>query len=211
MSTVTSNNFLIQGKKRESEKRSSKKALRNNQIAGVIYSKGKNVPIYFNRNEFDAMIKEINPNSLIDIKVDDESYVTFIKELTYFPGKNAIEHIDFYNVEQGKKIKVRVPLEWIGFPVGISKGGLIRRFSNNLFVECNSDKIPSTIKVDIASLDIGMALYVRDLQVGSDVDILDSSDKAIIGVVKTSKSKSAEEATTTEENKTEAKEEEAKK
>ena len=186
--------FELVAWEREEAKKSSKKAIRNKEVVGVVYNKKLNIPIKIKRREFDKVFNKINSNSVIDLKIADKSYPAIIKELSYFPKNQLVEHVDFYAIPEKGKINIKIPVEWVGLPIGISKGGIIRKFANNLFVACSANEIPESIKVDISHLDINMGIYLRDLTLEEGIVPLESPDKSIVSVVRTSKMKSSEEA-----------------
>ena len=64
-----------------------------------------------------------------------------------------------------------VPLSFSGRSRGEEKGGIVEHLLRELVIECFPEKIPSTIEVDITSLDIGDSLQVKDLKVSSDITI----------------------------------------
>ena len=197
-------NFELIAEKRERSRKSSKKAIRSREVVGVIYNKKLNIPIKLKRQEFDRVFNKVNSNSIIDLKILGETYPVFIKDLSFFPRNQLVEHVDFYAIPSKGDISIKIPIEWVGLPIGIAKGGIIRRFSDKLFVLCSAEKIPQSIKVDISDLDINMGLYLRDLSLAEGIKALESLDKAIVSVVRTSKTKSAEEAKATEKDKKDA-------
>ncbi len=192
---MTIQTFELVAQKRVSQvKNSSKKAVVSQEIVGVVYNKKTNIPIIFNRHDFNKIFNKMNSNSLINLKIGEESYTTIIKEIAYFPKNRFVEHIDFYHLPKDELISVKVPIEFQGLPVGIAKGGLMRKFSNALFIKCKAEEIPDKINIDISHLDISMNLYLRDLDKQDSFSFLESSDKALISIVRTSKSKSTEDA-----------------
>jgi hypothetical protein len=83
-----------------------------------------------------------------------------------------------------RKIRVEVPLVLTGESAGVkSKGGILEQPLRQLFVECLPLNIPDRIAVDVASLDIGDAIHVRDLTVGEGVRILEDAARVVASVV----------------------------
>ena len=52
----------------------------------------------------------------------------------------------------------------------------------SITIEALPDKIPSNIEIDIAKLEVGMELKIKDLAVNKDYTIVDNVDKVIVRI-----------------------------
>ncbi len=105
-----------------------------------------------------------------------------LKEVQTDPVGGGLLHADFLEISMERKIRVEVPLDLDGVPVGKAKGGLVEWHLREVAVECLPLAIPQGIRVDISALDIGDALHVRDLPVPEGVRVLGDGGRAVVAV-----------------------------
>lgn len=174
---------------REKQKNSVRKNLRSENIPGTIYGKSFSNPssIFVDRKNFEKVFKDIQPNSLIDIKYKDKSYKALLKDYSFHLKKDILSHIDLQIVQDKEKVKLQIPFKVSGRAKGITKGGTLYTYSDSIKVKCLVKDIPSEIVKDITELDVGEVIYLNDLESDSQVEYLDASDKALVSVVLSSR------------------------
>ncbi|MEM9737600.1 MAG: 50S ribosomal protein L25 [Bacteroidota bacterium] len=168
MKTIT-----INALRRDTSGKKSAKKLRNQGfIPGVIYGsqEGKDFPIHFV-----VAIDEIHPLSyqtcFIDLKIGQKSYTCILQEKQIHPVSDSPLHIDLLAISSAKKVKMDIPVIFTGKSTGVLKGGLLVRKMRKVRVEADMQAIPETIEVDIAHLDLGQSVRVREI-VAQDFTIL---------------------------------------
>lgn len=105
-----------------------------------------------------------------------------LKEVQTDPVWGGVLHADFLEISMERKIRVEVPLELDGVPVGKTKGGLVEWHLREVAVECLPLAIPQAIRVDISELDVGDALHVSDLPVPEAVRVLGDGGRTVVSV-----------------------------
>ena len=74
-----------------------------------------------------------------------------LKELQRDPVRGGPLHVDFLEVSMKRKIKVQVPLQFVGEPTGVkNKGGFLEHHLREVTVECLPDAIPEQIRIDVS-------------------------------------------------------------
>lgn len=183
--------FIITAQSRDKGiKNASKKAFRNHQIVGVLYSYKENFPILFDRHDFEKMVPKIRSNTLLKVKVGDEEKTAFIKDYSFFLKNHRIQHVDFQEIVPGRSVNIYIPLEYSGVPVGVSKGGFVQIFARSIRVKCDSQKIPETIKIDLSNVDINQSIYLKEISPMEGVKYLESPDLTLVSVAISSRKKS---------------------
>lgn len=93
-------------------------------------------------------------------------------------------HVDFYQVDMDKKIKVEVPVVVVGQSPALKlKENFLAHEMNSLFVECLPGQIPSRIAVDISPLmEAGQAVHVKDIKLGEGINIVSNPDQAVVKI-----------------------------
>lgn len=185
--------------KRTSVGKNPLKALRKEGlIPAVMYGHSENTLFSVDENEFNKKFKTISENTIIDLKEGKSVYHVLIKDFDEDVLKGKILHIDFYEVEKGKKLHTTVPVHFEGNSVGVKLGGNLEHVLHEVQVECLPKDIPAEILVNIDDLDVGQSIHVSDLTAIKGVKLLASPDQVVTHVTKAS-SASAEETEEVEE------------
>ena len=141
-------------------------------VPAVIYgSKDKAEPLQVSRRDINAMLSHAaGENILVELEIAGKSRLALVQEVQHAPLGNAILHIDFHAVSMDEVIQADVPLEPIGIANGVKNmGGLLEQNLRSLAIECLPRDLPDVITVDVAALNIGDAIHVREIQLPSGV------------------------------------------
>ncbi|HPS52426.1 MAG TPA: hypothetical protein PLK08_02640, partial [Phycisphaerae bacterium] len=101
-------------------------------------------------------------------------------------GALADRHIR-ENVAMTRKMRVTIPVIFIGEAVGVTQGGgILEHVLRELEVECLPGDLVDSIPVDITQLALGGRLLVRDMQIPAKITVLTSGDQpvAIVSIPK---------------------------
>ena len=92
-------------------------------------------------------------------------------------------HADFYIVDMAKKLRVDVPLEFIGESEAVKSGGILVKVLHALEVEVLPKDLPHTISVDISKIkNVGESIFVKDIKVPAGVTILANIKETVVMV-----------------------------
>ncbi|TSA57440.1 50S ribosomal protein L25 [bacterium] len=163
-------------------------------IPAVVYKRAeKAIPLAVNeRNLFSTLHTSAGENVIIALEIfsqeksekPDMEKTVIIKEVQYHPIKRKILHIDFQEIALTEKITVEIPIETKGEPVGVkSDGGILDHPIKELNIECLPTDIPEKIYVNVENLKIGDAIRVKDLDIPSNITVLDDPEQAVVSVV----------------------------
>jgi large subunit ribosomal protein L25 len=182
----------------------SKKLRKQGKIPAIIYGPGiDSLPIAVNFNEFEKVYNRYKGETVLYLlevsNGETQKYQCILKEFQRDPVTDRFIHLDFYAVSAENVLEIEVPIEFVGRPVGLTKGGILEVFLHELTVECLPTAIPDKIVVDISHLDLGDSLHVRDIKVPEGVKIKDRPEETVCTVVAEEEEKveGAEETTTT--------------
>ena len=135
-------------------------------VPAVIYgAKDKAEPLQVSRRDINAMLSHAaGENILVELEIAGKSRLALVQEVQHAPLGNAILHIDFHAVSMDEVIQADVPLEPIGIANGVKNmGGLLEQNLRTLAIECLPRDLPDLISVDVAALNIGDAIHVREI------------------------------------------------
>src|SRR4030042_1907547 len=138
----------------------------------------------------DALVKihrDKKDHAFIKLLIDDGGKKTIeklslIKELQVQPLTGKFYHADFYEVDMKHKLTVEVSLRFVGKPVGADNGGELQHIKREVKVSCLPADLPDHIDVDVAGLDIGDSMKIKELTIPQGITILDSPDSAVAAV-----------------------------
>ncbi len=174
--------ITINAAPREAGKKGSKSVRRAGNVPCVLY--GHNVePVTFQVPEL-ALKPLIFTSELhvAHIEMEGEAWDCVMKAIDFHPVTDRPIHADFLVLQRGEAVTLTVPVQFHGTPVGQKEGGDTQLLLHEIQVNCLPKDIPSHIDVDIANLQIGDAIHVRDLDVPG-VTIVESPDKTVVSVV----------------------------
>ncbi len=106
-----------------------------------------------------------------------------LKEVQRTPVSGEILHVDFYEVDLNKPLRVMVALRFVGRAAGIADGGILSPLERQVEVECLPLEIPEAIDVDVAPLKIHDVMHVSALSFAGNVRPIFDSDYPIVTVL----------------------------
>jgi large subunit ribosomal protein L25 len=174
---------------------------RDGRIPAVLYGpKTEPNTISIGARDLDNILKRGSiGRSIISLEIDgvEGTKATMVKEMQSHPVSRDILHIDFYEVDMTRKIKVNVPVTTTGKSAGVELGGMLQIIRRELEVYCLPNKIPQAITIDITDLEIGDSVHVNDIETEGDVEIPHEVDFTVLTIL--SPKKAEEEAEEIEE------------
>jgi len=149
---------------------------RQGKIPAVLYGpKTEPIILSVEIKDIEQILKQGNiGQALINLMIQNGKAITkpaMIKELQTHPVSGKFLHIDFYEIDMQRKIRVGVPVVTKGKSKGVELGGMLQIIRRELEVLCLPTEIPDTIEVDVTDLDIGDSLHVNEIQLEGDIEI----------------------------------------
>jgi large subunit ribosomal protein L25 len=165
----------------------AKRLRRDGKLPGVFYGpKAQTVPLEVDRKDFMSRVADLEGSHLIRIKSGSPllaDKVALVKEMQFHPVTGEVLHADFYEVDLSAKIRVKVPLHFVGKAVGVVRGGILQPIVREVEVECLPMDIPEFFNVEVSELDIGDSLHVTELVMPEGVVAASESDLTLVTVV----------------------------
>jgi large subunit ribosomal protein L25 len=129
-------------------------------------------------------------NSIFDLEItgsttpDGKKTKAMIVDWQYEPIKGNLIHIDLKRIALDKVMRVEVPIQLTGIPVGVkTQGGILDQVLREVEIECLPGDIPSHIDVDVSNLGFGDVLRVADLPHSDKLKFLSDEDSTVAHVV----------------------------
>ncbi len=155
------------------------------QLPAVLYGPGaETVLLSVNISDFDQVLKKSGASQLLLNLViqDSETYTrsAMVKELQTHPVSRNFLHVDFYEIAMDRKIKVKVPIVTTGMAKGVELGGVLQIIRREIEVLCLPFEVPESFEIDIADLDIGDSIHVRDISQEGEIEFLEDENFTVV-------------------------------
>jgi large subunit ribosomal protein L25 len=119
---------------------------------------------------------------VLDLHTEGKAENVLIREVQWDHLGEDVLHVDFIRVSRDERIHISIPLEIKGIAPGVTGGGVLDQPIHTLHVECLALAIPGSVRVNINELQIGAAIYVKDLKVPEGVVVLDDPEAIVVQI-----------------------------
>jgi len=160
------------------------------RVPAILYGSGTAQALELNGREIaEALHGSSSESVLVDLMVETEGGATtkkmaLIREVQHDPLRDTIEHVDFHQVEENKKLRVEVPVHEIGEAVGVrTGGGILDHALRALRVECLPKDLPERIDVDVSALEVGQSIHVGEVKLPAGVAVLNAKELPVFMVL----------------------------
>ena len=159
------------------------------QVPAVLYGpKTEPVLLSVNKSDLDVVLKGSSSGQILFNLVVQDNGETFnkpamIKELQIHPVSRNFLHIDFYEIDMDRRVKVKIPVITSGKAKGVELGGILQVIRRELEVQCFPLEVPEMIEIDVTDLDIGDSIHVGKIPREGDIEFLDDDDYTVVTVL----------------------------
>lgn len=168
-------------------KQTARRLRRTGKIPAVMYGpKTQTIALELDKREFSSRVAGLEGSHLVRLKSGSTSLadkVALVKEMQFHPITGEVVHADLYEVDLSAKIRVQVPLHFVGKAAGVVRGGILQPIMREIEVECLPLDIPDFFNVEVSHLDIGDAVHIEDLPVPEGVKPIFESNFGLVTVV----------------------------
>lgn len=172
-----STSFELAATIREDLGKSATRRLRKqDMVPAIIYGAGgESVSITLSHNQLlHSTENEAFFSHILSIDVEGKKENVIIKALQRHPAKAILMHADFLRVNMKSKLKVHVPIHFIGEEdaPGAKQGGVVTHDMVDVEVECLPKDLPEFIEIDVSALEIGESLHLSDIKLPKGMSIV---------------------------------------
>lgn len=177
------NSVKIEGKTRSDFGKANTRRLRSEgQVPCVIYG-DKNVHFSAPVLNFRSLV--YTPDfQLAEITVDGTTHRCILKDIQFDVVTDELNHIDFLELSDERKIVANLPLKFIGTPEGVKAGGRLEVKLKNLKVRTLPQNLKAAIEVNIETLQLNENIRVQDVS-AEGMEIMNSPRIPIASIVMT--------------------------
>jgi large subunit ribosomal protein L25 len=166
--------------------RASRRLRREGLVPAVVYGSSietRSVQVE-SRELYGVLRTEAGLNAIIELDIDGSSLLAIAREIQRDPIRGDISHLDFIEVRLDTEIDAEVGIDYIGTPEGVKNdGGIVETLEASIMISALPNAIPSSVEVNIESLEIHDTVTVADLPVIEGVTYQLESDRTLLTVL----------------------------
>jgi large subunit ribosomal protein L25 len=161
---------------------------RDGMFPAILYGPGTQpILLTVNVREFDHAVQKGNiRRTIFALNIQNGATLTkpaVIKEIQRHPVSGRFLHVDFYEIDMQRKLRVMVPIMPKGKAKGEEFGGMMQIIEREIEVFCLPGEIPDALELDVADLGIGDALHVKDIALPAGVELPAGVNYTVVTVV----------------------------
>ena len=152
-----------------------------NKVPAVVYHSGiEAIPLSVDKTSLNKALR--TGQMIFEVNVEDKNQFVLVKEIQYHPVTDEIIHIDFQKVKEDEKISLEVAVRSSGEAQGVKLGGLLVQMLNSVTIKCKPAEIPEFLEIDVTDMEMNTNLFVKDIILPKDVEMLTAEDIAVVSV-----------------------------
>lgn len=171
---ITATKRSVSGKGLEALRTSGK-------IPAVVYGpKQEPVSITLDRRDFEKVFKAAGESTVVTIALDGTQIPALIHDVDHDPVTNVVRHADFYAIVKGQKVKVQIPLEFVGDAPAAKAGANIVKTMYEIEVEADPMNLPHNLEVDLTVLtEVGAQVLASDIKLPAGVTLETDGEEVV--------------------------------
>ena len=159
----------------------ARRARLQNKVPAVVYHSGiEAIPLSVDKISLNKALR--TGQMIFEVNVEDKNQFVLVKEIQYHPVTDEIIHIDFQKVKEDEKISLEVAVRSSGEAQGVKLGGLLVQMLNSVTIKCKPAEIPEFLEIDVTDMEMNTNLFVKDITLPTDVEMLTAEDIAVVSV-----------------------------
>jgi large subunit ribosomal protein L25 len=101
---------------------------------------------------------------IVDLNVEGTLYRAIVQDAQFHPVNEMLLHVDFLEIQEGKEVKMDIPVKYIGVSPGVLAGGKLVSKLRKVKVKATADNLPDYVEVNISNLELGKSIKVGAVQ-----------------------------------------------
>ncbi len=172
-----SEDFIINAEDRTVQGKGASRRLRREGKVPVILYGGHKEPrmLQTGHNELLHHLEhEAFYSHILTVKIGKDDEMAVLKDVQRHPSKLQINHVDLLRVVKGEKLRMSVPLHFVGEDVapGVKlRGGVFQHLMTELDISVLPKDLPEYIEVNVSELDVDESVHLADITLPKGVEV----------------------------------------
>jgi len=162
-------------------KGASRRLRREGMVPGIIY--GSDADPQMVATKHNELIQHLEHEAfyshILTVNVDGKAEKVVLRDLQRHPAKPFVTHFDLQRVSSSDRIKMHVPLHFLGEEIapGVKGGGDVAHSMTDVEIICQAKDLPEYIEVDMSAMDVGDVLHLSSLNLPAGVELTAQVDE----------------------------------
>jgi large subunit ribosomal protein L25 len=160
-----------------------KKKREEGLIPAVVSSRGKESTSLFVK--LSDLQRRPYGNFTIDLEFTDnrDNITCFMKNIQFSHVGYKILHVDFQELTKGQEVDIEIPLQLVGEPVGLDKGGIVNQLIDSVLIRTLPRYLPEKFEMDISHLDVNESIDITELKLPEEISLLDPTEGTVASII----------------------------
>lgn len=153
-------------------------------VPAVFYGpKEESTSISVDALKLEHVWRDAGETTIITLKGAGEDKDTLIHDVQFHPVSGKLLHADFYVLEKGKKVKIKVPIEFTGVAPAEKAGHIVVKTLHEIEIEVTPQELPRDLSVDLSKLEnVGDHIAVADVKLPPSATLITHGEEIIASV-----------------------------
>src|SRR5688572_22097056 len=126
--------------------KSMRKLRAKGELPGVLYGKGaENLNLKFKYAAIEKLVH--SANHVVELNIAGDKQHALMRGLQRDGFGDQLQHVDFMRIDLKDKVRLHLPLRFLGTPKGAAHGGLLEVMHSDVTVLCPASNVPTFIEV----------------------------------------------------------------
>jgi large subunit ribosomal protein L25 len=124
--------------------------------------------------------REAGETAVVTLKGLGEDKDTLIHDAQFHPLTGKLLHVDFYVLEKGKKVRIKIPLEFTGSAPAEKAGHIVVKAMHEVEIEVAPAELPHHLAVDLTSLvNVGDHITAAQIQLPPSATLITHAEEIV--------------------------------
>ena len=170
-------------KRNEETGHNARRLRRNGVIPGIIYGKKLGSLMFeIGQMEFLKDLNDVGEHGVVNFDLDGYNGTAVIKEVQKDAVNHNVIHVDLEEIDNNRTIESEVPIVYKGKNFLNEKGVVLQTQKDTVKVSCMPEDLPKVIEFDIKNAQIGSVFKLSDIEVGSEISIVDDLNTVLASI-----------------------------
>lgn len=133
------------------------------------------VNVSVNKRDFAKLYKEVGHNNIFDIAIEGgkSPFKALVKDVQEDTLKGEVISVSFYKIDENKKLKVEVPVKFVGESKAVKNGlGFLVTLTESVPIYCLPKDILHEIVINLDELEeVNSSVSYADIKLGENIDL----------------------------------------
>lgn len=165
-------------------KQSPESIRKTGRIPAVFYGpKQAATAVSIDAAQLEHLWKQAGRTSVVTLSGAGEEKETLIHDIQTHPVSGRVLHADFYVLEKGKKVKLAIPLEFVGHAPAEKAGHIIVKALHQIEIEVAPAELPQRLEVDLAALSsVGDHILASHIKLPASATLITHGEEIVASV-----------------------------